>query len=556
MTRPRMGLWTAHLGVGVALIAVYLLVPREPFSTGIYQALGWSAAILIVIGVRRYRPAAARGWYLVALSQALFVLGDLTYTAYSWVGVAIPFPSLADALYVAGYPFMALGIARVVVRPGGRKDLSRLIDASILTVGVGMLAWVELIHPYVDDRSLSGLALAVSISYPLSDLLILAVAARILIGPRSIGLARVFLGGALVTLLTSDIVYVDQSLAGTYVGGIVDIGWLLSYTLLGASALHPSMRELGEREDRPFSVRARLAVLGGSCLLAPVAMVLALRHGGGDPHDFIVLVSGSALLFLLALTRMGLLLREVHVRAEALARQGSELETAFDELRRSEDERRRLLARTLRAGEEERVRLAADLHDGPIQRLAAVGYRLGTVRQQLGRGAVDEAIPGLVMSEAHLGEEVDGLRKVMSSLRPPALDQQGLEGALRDHLASFSSTTGAGWELEASLPERLPPDVETTVYRLAQEALANVAKHARATRVKVEVVRENGRVELRVQDDGVGFSPGAVDPGDGLRFGLIAMREQARIIGGDVEIESAPGRGTVVRASMPSTEPT
>ncbi|HEX2025129.1 MAG TPA: sensor histidine kinase, partial [Actinomycetota bacterium] len=232
--------------------------------------------------------------------------------------------------------------------------------------------------------------------------------------------------------------------------------------------------------------------------------------------------------------------------------QGENLRTAVASLRRAEDERKALLERTLRAAEEERVRIAADLHDGPIQRLSMLGFTLERGRLKAEAGDMDGALELLDRGQRDLSAEVQDLRRLMASLRPPALDQDGLEGALRDQVAAFRNRAGVDTEVRTDLSARPSPEVETVLYRVVQEALQNVAKHARASRVSVEVVQRNGSVELAVKDDGVGFDPTGDLAGAAEHFGLSAMREQVAMAGGQWEVASAPGRGTSVRAVLPT----
>jgi two-component system, NarL family, sensor histidine kinase UhpB len=213
-------------------------------------------------------------------------------------------------------------------------------------------------------------------------------------------------------------------------------------------------------------------------------------------------------------------------------------------LGRIEDERRRSGRLAMWAQEEERRRLARDLHDEVNQALTAILLRLG---------ALSQAAP------AELKEEVDELKRLVNQamgellqlarqLRPSALDDHGLVPALSSQVRRFAAQSGIPARLKGAgeLPP-LPPDQEIAIYRVAQEALANVARHSAANRVDVELHPTNQGVELTVRDDGRGFRVGA--PNGGL--GLGGMAERARLVGGDLAIESAPGAGTTLRLSLP-----
>jgi signal transduction histidine kinase len=214
-------------------------------------------------------------------------------------------------------------------------------------------------------------------------------------------------------------------------------------------------------------------------------------------------------------------------------------------------ERRGLLERTLRAAEDERTRIAAELHDGPVQRVAQLAYGMERVRLRLDRGDLSGAQEVLERIQTAAFEEVQELRGMMSQLRPPVLDQRGLEEALRDRAAAVERDHQVECEVHAELDDRLASDLETVLYRVSQEALTNVVKHAGAKHVALSLHRENGSVALEIKDDGVGFDPGHTAGDGGSHFGLLAMRERVEISGGSWELESRPGRGTRIRAVLP-----
>jgi two-component system, NarL family, sensor histidine kinase UhpB len=235
---------------------------------------------------------------------------------------------------------------------------------------------------------------------------------------------------------------------------------------------------------------------------------------------------------------------------------------------RVQAERRRLLGRLHHIQEEERGRIAVGLHDGPVQGLAMLGYRLARARALLAEGRVEAATALLGESEADVAGEVAALRRTMHDLRPLVLDQQGLAAALRDQADAVRARAGlSSARVTASLAEgsgglegpppasggRLDPAVEIALFRVAQQALANVADHARATAVEVRLERSpGGEVALRVTDDGCGFEPSHLEGSWGrLGFGLTAMRERVEALGGHLSIRTRPEGGTAVEARVP-----
>jgi signal transduction histidine kinase len=232
-----------------------------------------------------------------------------------------------------------------------------------------------------------------------------------------------------------------------------------------------------------------------------------------------------------------------------------QLEQALTSLGASQVQRAKLLDDTVRTAERERIRLAAELHDGPIQALAALGYDLDRLALRLERGDSGgaEALAHTVRDD--LGTEVDSLRRLMSELRPPVLDQDGLCAAVRDHVTAFSKRVNIDCSVVADLRDgALDPDVETVVYRLVQEALTNVSRHSRASRVAVTVHETPQReVQVAVEDDGIGFDAARVD--EFVRnnhFGLAGMRERVEMADGTFEVRSTPGAGTRICANLPA----
>jgi signal transduction histidine kinase len=206
--------------------------------------------------------------------------------------------------------------------------------------------------------------------------------------------------------------------------------------------------------------------------------------------------------------------------------------------------------------EEERRRLARELHDGLGQTLTALTHQLERLREKLdGSVAPDVAIrlaDSVDMARLALNES----RELSRLLRPPVLDDLGLAAALSWLARTLEERTGLKVELALDgLNDRLDPDLETLVFRLIQEALTNVLRHAGAGRAQVAVRRAGGALELRVADAGRGFDPRAVLAGGGTAgSGLRGMRDRLELFGGRLELASAPGQGTLVSAVVPLVE--
>ena len=212
----------------------------------------------------------------------------------------------------------------------------------------------------------------------------------------------------------------------------------------------------------------------------------------------------------------------------------------------SERVARDTLRRVVEAQELERRRLARELHDETGQALTSILLGLGTIR-------VAESASDAERAEAELRglivQALEDVRSLAVELRPSALDDFGLVPALERLAATFEERSGVQSRVESSLGDvRLPPEVETVLYRLAQEALTNVVKHAGARAVSIVLTRRDGAVRTVVEDDGRGFAAGDVREN---ALGLVGMRERLALVGGKLTVESAPGVGTSLVADVP-----
>ncbi len=198
---------------------------------------------------------------------------------------------------------------------------------------------------------------------------------------------------------------------------------------------------------------------------------------------------------------------------------------------------------------DERNRLARELHDAMTQTLFSLRLAVETAAALVtadpaGAAAELDAARGLV--DATFAE----LRALVFELRPPALDADGLVTTVRKHLEVAGRAHGLRVEVTAVGDERLPPQTERELFRIVQEAVTNVLRHARASTLHVALAFEPGRVTVSVRDDGRGFDPAARSIRS-RRLGLTSMRERARALGGSLSVESAPGEGTTVRVEVP-----
>ena len=236
-------------------------------------------------------------------------------------------------------------------------------------------------------------------------------------------------------------------------------------------------------------------------------------------------------------------------RAQFILRRGVEL------LMSESRDRQALLRQLIRAREEERLRIAAEIHDDAIQLISAANFRLQQLRLRLrdeaARGILDKLQETLTLSSGHL-------RQLIFDLRPSGLEGGSLGTALRAYLEHMHAETGIAYQLDDRLTPRAPDGIALLIHRNVLETLANVRTHARASTVTVELLDVEHGYLVRIADDGVGYDPADVEDRPG-HLGLVLIRERAELAGGWCRIESSPNAGTTVEFWVPlaasSTEP-
>ncbi|HEX8858949.1 MAG TPA: sensor histidine kinase [Actinomycetes bacterium] len=528
--------WQVYLGLGIGLCTAYYLVPATASKLVVWPLIGGSAATATVLGTRWHRPASRLAWYLFAAGQLSFVIGGWLQVVRVRVIESGPvFPSVADLFSLAFYPILVAGLLLLIRCGNPGRDLASLADASIIVIGLGLLSWVFLISPYIWRAGLTPGERLVSIAYPLGDVLVLAVAARLAIGVSNRPATWWLLTGGIVPLLFGDTVAVFLQVSNTWTWQhqqLLDLCWILFYVGFGTAALHPSMVSLSE--PTPVRVRlsrGRLLLLAGACLLPSAILAIQAGRGRESLPTVIALAVGSAALFLLALLRMRGLAGELATHQE----------------------RELTGQRVLRVAEFERTRLAAELHDGPVQRLTALLYNLEVARLHLKTGELHDADRLLSVLETDLSVDIESLRRLMSQLRPPVLDELGMASALTSHGGAFQDASGVACTVNADTTTQLTGEQETVLYRVTQEALSNVAKHARASRVWVLLASDNGLTRLQIRDDGIGFDPATTSTAELVEhghFGLAGMRERVEMVGGRLLIDSGCGRGTTIAVEL------
>ncbi|MGH9273968.1 MAG: putative bifunctional diguanylate cyclase/phosphodiesterase, partial [Acidimicrobiales bacterium] len=292
--------------------------PLGPAKLVLWPLIGWSSVIAIVAGVRMHRPDGRGAWFLLAGGVATFIVGDDLYSFRNVVQHSeAMFPSYVDIVYLAMYPLLIAGLSLLIRRRTPGRDRASLLDAAIITVGVGLLSWVILIVPYVRTDDMTLPERLTSIAYPMGDVALLAIAVRLAFGSGRRPFAFWLLAGSIVPLLTADGFYGYLNLAGTWrEHSAVDIGWIIFYVGWGAAALHPSMRSLSLPAHSAPTSRGRLVLVGSAALIAPA--VLFVEQLLGPVVDGTAIALTAAVLFGLVLSRSAGLARDVaEARSEA-----------------------------------------------------------------------------------------------------------------------------------------------------------------------------------------------------------------------------------------------
>lgn len=268
-------------------------------------------------------------------------------------------------------------------------------------------------------------------------------------------------------------------------------------------------------------------------------------------HLFSLFGIWAPVLFVYQRRHIESLLKEVNERLErGVEARTADLAASRVALERSEEQLHVLTGRILTAQEEERRRIARDLHDDVNQRLALLLLELQEVDRRIA-GSPEDAHLGVRHVLKGLEELSDDVRYMAYRFHPSILDDLGLKAALQRLLDDFSSRTGVKiLFVHQPFDHQLDKAASTALYRVVQESLSNIARHAKATRVEVEVTVEDEEVVVVVRDDGRGFDQLLVNKGEG-GLGLLNMRERLLSVQGSCEIESIPGKGTTVSMNVP-----
>ncbi len=312
-------MWTGrlawlYLASGLVVMAGYYLalsLDAPPIARVLlYSAVSTSSAIAVLYGCYRYRPTPVLPWLLLGFAEVIYAAADTSFYMTHYIVGDHSYPALADVFYLSHYPLVVAGLAMLIrLRTPGR-DLPAMLDATLVAVVAGMLSWLYLLAPTAQAQ-VPTLAKAASLAYPMMDLAMFAVALRLILGSGRRPTAFVLLCVNLLAFFTADTVYVLQQLSGTYeAGNFLDAIWLTGNLALGAAALHPTMRQVGDATPAgdPGPGPARIVALCVAALVAPATLLV--EYARDSYNEIPVIAVACGLLFLLTIARLAVLVAQ------------------------------------------------------------------------------------------------------------------------------------------------------------------------------------------------------------------------------------------------------
>jgi signal transduction histidine kinase len=551
------------LAAAFALTIAYFAVRPGAAQNDLNEVIGIASALAIVLGVKLNRPSFPLPWLLFAAGNLFFAVGDIVFNQLS----DPPTPSAADWFYLAGYPALAAGLVLLLIRGGGHHRIAALGEAAIVTFAFALFQWVWIVDGIIDGGG-STANRAVTATYPMLDVVLLAGLAGFFVTAAWRTPAFLLLVTSVVALLVSDEVYGVAS--NSYRSGdLTDLGWLASYILWAAAALHPSMRELSQPRRRRSNLRVhsvRIALLTAALLSAP--FVLLVQYLRGAPLNVpAVVIAATAISIFVVWRLLGILralerlrARERSARADAeqaqmlLAVQNDQLVTA-DKIK---DEFVALISHDLRT---------------PLTSI--IGYVELTL---------DDVGPPLD-PERHgylqiVSRSSERLLRLVDDLLFVARVQTGSLALERAHLDLCTIAAQAveearpraeGKELELEFIGDSPVLLEGDkgrLFQLLDNLISNAIKFTpEGGNIEVRAVPSGSSAVLEVSDTGIGLGPQEAElvfdrffrsarvvaqqvPGTGL--GLFIARAIVEAHDGTIAASSREGGGTTFRIELPA----
>ena len=557
--------WLAYLVLGLVAVGVYFAIPwNTAGQAALYDAIGSSSAVAIVVATYINRPPTRLPWLLFAAGMLAFSVGDTIFNFYGYVWhTTPPIPSSADVFYLAGYPILAAGLGLLIRRFGALDRRAGLIDAALFTVGFALVQWVFVMKDLVHGEG-SFASKAVAAAYPGMDVVLLSALSAFWLCPAWRSVSYRYLAASLVLLLFADEVY--SASPDTYANASwLDAGWLLSYVLWGVAALHPSMTELSRssRPRRPRLTATRTAILAAALLAAPSVLLVQRITGGGI--ESIAIVICATLLSLLVLTRIAGLFGAV----ERLRGQERAARTEIEAARHLLEEQNEQLRAADRLKDEFVALISHDLRTPLTSIMGYLELTLDDTPLSDEQRGYLEVVERNSQRLLHLVNDllfVARLEAGQLDLNPAQLDLAGIVRQAVEEAMPRAQAKGVTLTCNAEDLPKLTAD-KGRMFQLLDNLVSNAVKFTpEGGSVAVRVTREEDGACVEVADTGIGIARADLDrlferffrastardeqiPGTGL--GLYIARAIVEAHGGSIHVTSERGAGTTFRAELP-----
>ena len=557
---------TWAIAVGALAIAFYFVLPSHAQSV-FYVVIGFASVVTIYIGARRNLPAGERlAWNLFALGLLCQVAGDAILAVYELQLDRDPFPSVADAFYLGGYPLLAWGIYLVLKRLGGQTSRSAILDSVVIFTAVVLFQWVFFIEPFRHEAFANEWQRLVSMAYPSVDVLLLVGVAQLLLGPGGRTAAYRLLLISVGLWVVADEIYGLN--VNSYNGGDpVDALWLGSYVVWAAAALEPSMARLAQPDRRrlPRLTSARLVLLAAALAIGPAISIWEkARHG--RTHAYSIALFSAAIAVLVLLRLAGL------VRAVERARQSERV------ARREAEQAQQLLSY-----QNEQLVEIDNLKD---EFVSSVSHELRTPLTSIS-GYVELLLEDEPSEEkrGYLSIVDRNAQRLLGLVSDLLFTARLQDGRLELERAPVDMNELVTQAVESARPRAESADVELVIeaeavpavlgedVRLAQ-LLDNLVSNAikftpRGGRVCVALCLDGGYVRIEVSDTGIGIpeaervklferffrSQTALERQiQGTGLGLYISRAIVQAHGGRIGVQSSDGPGTTFIVELPATQ--
>jgi signal transduction histidine kinase len=573
MSRKLTILALAIAGLHVCEVVTLGTTPLGSSAAKLLGALASALAGVMCFGAfRRARGVSRPFWLLVGIGVASESVIDLVFAYYEgWLHVA---PTAVAGVLILTLlrpmrpMFFAMALFLDPKKDSSRLDLEALIDfTQIIIVFFFTYLWLYYIPTHSPGHSV-GLAagllqgLWVELTQRVAIIVLAIVQMARASRPQIRALYRNFLFYLAWYLCAEGVAVYFWIVRNVPSGTLLDLVWTLGFlgVAVWAACWNPATEEPTEGSVRRIRIR-ELMVTNATFALAPLIVLLQVTQSG--PQWWLLRYSLLGASMLCFAARLGIGEYRQSLQLESLQQHKLTIEAAREdlhaqkallaeeltELTRAEAEIVALNQSLINAHEEERARIARELHDDLSQQIAALGISLSNIKRQIPEDP-QEAGEQVERAYQRLMQVAEGLRHLSHELHPALLENLGLTAALRSYCTEFKALTKVSLTVEANDSfVDLPYLSALGIFRIAQEALQNVRKHSAARESGVHLTRSDALARLRVWDDGMGFDPSELSSEAGL--GLVSMRERARLLGGTFSIESSKGRGTTIIAEIP-----